>query len=68
MPRRAHAILGGVIEIPPIVKAKAIAANAESLLTELPALVSELESEWQVTVWSTAHRWHGGVPGTGRDC
>jgi streptomycin 6-kinase len=39
-----------VIEVPAIVRNKALAAGAEEWLERLPALVSSLEADWSITV------------------
>jgi streptomycin 6-kinase len=39
-----------VIEVPAIVRNKAVAAGAEQWLERLPALVSSLEADWSITV------------------
>ncbi len=39
-----------VLEVPPVVRNKALAAGAARWLDELPALVAELEHEWSIAV------------------
>lgn len=36
--------------VPPVVRAKALAAGAEQWLRDLPGLVARLEREWSITV------------------
>jgi streptomycin 6-kinase len=43
----------GVIEVPKVVRRKAIAAGAEAWLEGLPDLVADLEAEWEITVGRT---------------
>ena len=41
---------GPVIEVPALVRNKAVAAGAEEWIERLPALVSSLEADWSITV------------------
>ncbi|MGK2950298.1 MAG: aminoglycoside phosphotransferase family protein [Acidimicrobiales bacterium] len=47
--RRAGGQAVAVLEVPPVVQNKARAAGAQRWLTELPALVGELQERWQIT-------------------
>ena len=42
-----------VIEVPPVVRNKALAAGAERWLADLPELIAELEREWSLEVGPT---------------
>jgi streptomycin 6-kinase len=43
----------GIVEVPPVVREKALAVGAGAWLDELPSLVGSLEADWQITVGRT---------------